>query len=124
MDPSGGGDGDIRVKLVLPSGGGSSSSSDGGHQMKKLSCPRLSVPLTVGLWESPDGSCQLIVDPNKEEQAALSGMITVVVDAAAQGGESCVVSTEMTGRADLAALALAVKLAQGRAKELLPVLRP
>jgi exosome complex RNA-binding protein Rrp42 (RNase PH superfamily) len=124
-DPSGGGDGDNRVKLVLPSGGGGgSSSSDGGHQMKMLSCPRLPVPLTVGLWESPDGSCQLIVDPNKEEQAALSGIITVVVDAVAQGGEACVVSTEMTGRADLPALALAVKLAQGRAKELLPVLRP
>jgi exosome complex RNA-binding protein Rrp42 (RNase PH superfamily) len=120
MDPSGGGDGDIRVKLVLPSS--NRNTIDGGHQMKRLSCPRLPVPLTVGLWESIDGSCQLIVDPNKEEQAALSGMITVVVDAAAQGGEACVVSTEMTGRADLAALALAVKLAQGRAKELLPVL--
>lgn len=117
-------DGDSRVKLVLPRGG----SSDDRHELKRLSCPRLPVPLTVGLWEGGGdregaGSCQLIVDPNKEEQAALSGIVTVVVNAAAQG-EACVVSTEMTGRADLTALALAVKLAQGRAKELLPVLRP
>jgi len=117
-------DGDSRVKLVLPRGG----SSDERHEVKRLSCPRLPVPLTVGLWDGGGdregaGSSQLIVDPNKEEQAALSGIITVVVDAAAQG-EACVVSTEMTGRADLTALALAVKLARGRAKELLPVLRP
>lgn len=110
-DPSG--DGDNRVKLVL----------DGRHEVKRLKCPRLPVPLTVGIWEGGGGSYHLIVDPNKEEQAALSGTITVVVDAAAQGGDASVVSAEMTGRADLTALALAVKLAQGRAKELLPVLR-
>jgi exosome complex RNA-binding protein Rrp42 (RNase PH superfamily) len=130
--------GDGRVCLILPNGDGTGA---GG---RPLACPRLLVPLTVGLWErtSPSGGggasvrrhqrCQLIVDPTRDEQAALSGVMTVVIDAALHSGgsiadekdESCILSVEMTGRVGLDTIAFATKLAKGRALELLPILRP
>jgi exosome complex RNA-binding protein Rrp42 (RNase PH superfamily) len=122
--------GDSRLCLILPNG------EDTRGNGRPLACSRLPVPLTIGIWEGSD-ECgarnrrhQLVVDPTRDEQAALSGMITMVVDADARGSviadkdESCVLSVEMTVRADLETIALATKLAKGRALELLPILRP
>lgn len=95
--------------------------SRGGRPLPR---PCLPVPLTIGIWtDDENGMDRSIVDPNHDEEAALDTRLTVVVDAAAESVPT-VVSLECSGEVDMATLALAVKLAEGRGREMFHLLQP
>jgi exosome complex RNA-binding protein Rrp42 (RNase PH superfamily) len=71
----------------------------------------LPIPLTLGVWQS-----HVIVDPTLQEELAVDALYTVVVNAR----DGSIVSMQGTGSVDVATLALATKMAQGRARELEP----
>ena len=80
------------------------------------------VPLTIGLWVDEQGQTQWLVDPSVEEQAGLTGTLSIVLDARQPDQ---VLSMELSGgtfrKADLAR---ALLLAKGRAEELRAILEP
>jgi len=115
---------------IQPNYTGSKATAHG--QKKKLEYARVPIPLTIGVWVDPNGDKNhFIVDPTEQEEAVLSTTLTVVVSAPIGGGtnsgsyeEFPIVSFDMSGHLglDTTSIALAVKLAQGRARELLLVL--
>ena len=90
---------------------------------KKLSMPVIPLPLSMGYVRIPGTTSKeaWLVDPTKEEEAVCKGGITVVVDGK---NTDQILSLEYKGEASMTQsnLALALKMAQGRAKELLSLI--
>lgn len=92
--------------------------------------PILPVPLSMGIWHNDAStrndtitSAVLLVDPAADEEQALKSTITIVVNA---NEPTEILSLQMSGLVAVTKteLALATKLAAGRAKELRDVLVP
>jgi exosome complex RNA-binding protein Rrp42 (RNase PH superfamily) len=79
------------------------------------------VSLSMGVWCDQTQTTHLIVDPTSEEELILTTRLTVVVNAA---DPAQILSFDLTGRHALSKteLALATKMAAGRAEELRDVL--
>jgi exosome complex RNA-binding protein Rrp42 (RNase PH superfamily) len=102
---------------------------------KKLSLPVLPLPLSMGYMrivpkkdhdnDSDDDNqkeSHWLVDPSREEEKVCEGGITVVVDGRNTG---TILSLDYQGQISMTQsnLALALRMAQGRAEELLPLLQ-
>jgi exosome complex RNA-binding protein Rrp42 (RNase PH superfamily) len=99
-------------------GSGSSSSSS----MRQLQIPVVPVPLTMGVWlDQETGQTHLIVDPSAEEDTVLTSRMTVVVNAM---DPVQILLLDLSGRHAVSKteLALATRMAAGRAEELRDVL--
>ncbi len=97
--------------------------SDGDTEMSaddKSNQRDYQISLTMGIWVHPtEKKIFLFVDPSSEEEPYLEGMITVIVSL---GTEK--VKADYNGKVPLTAkdMALAAKLARGRAKEVAKIL--
>ena len=90
--------------------------------MRQLQIPVVPVPLTMGVWlDQETGQTHLIVDPSAEEDTILQSRMTVVVNAM---DPAQIVLLDVTGRHAVSKteLALATRMAAGRAEELRDVL--
>jgi exosome complex RNA-binding protein Rrp42 (RNase PH superfamily) len=98
-------------------GSGSESSS-----WRQLQIPVVPVPLTMGVWlDQETGQTHLIVDPSAEEDTILTSRMTVVVNAM---DPVQILLLDLAGRHAVSKteLALATRMAAGRAEELRDVL--
>lgn len=95
---------------------------------KKLSLPVIPLPLSMGYMrisnkkENEDEQRHWLVDPSREEEMVCEGEVTVVVDGC---NLEQMLSLDYQGQISITQsnLALALRMAQGRAKELLPLLQ-
>lgn len=104
---------------------------------KRLSLPMIPLPLSLGVMRIPQDKQEdeaagkggrskekqhWVVDPSREEETVCKGGITIVVNGC---NLNQVLSLDYQGKVSITQsnLALALKMAQGRAKELLPLLQ-
>jgi exosome complex RNA-binding protein Rrp42 (RNase PH superfamily) len=89
---------------------------------RQLQIPVVPVPLTMGVWHDQEkDQTHLIVDPSAEEDSILTSRMTVVVNAL---DPVQILLLDLTGRHAVSKteLALATRMAAGRAEELRDVL--
>jgi exosome complex component RRP42 len=102
----------------------SDDKEDGSHteSWRQLQLPVVPVPLTMGVWlDQETGQTHLIVDPSAEEDTTLTSRMTVVVNAM---DPVQILLLDLSGRHAVSKteLALATRMAAGRAEELRDVL--
>lgn len=96
--------------------------SDSGSSWRQLQIPVVPVPLTMGVWHDKEtDQTHLIVDPSAEEDSILTSRMTVVTNAM---DPVQILLLDLSGRhaVSKAELALATRMAAGRAEELRDVL--
>jgi exosome complex RNA-binding protein Rrp42 (RNase PH superfamily) len=94
----------------------------GSESFRQLQIPVVPVPLTMGVWHDVESDkTHLIVDPSEEEDSALTSRMTVVVNAM---DPVQILLLDLSGRHAVSKteLALATRMAAGRAEELRDVL--
>jgi exosome complex RNA-binding protein Rrp42 (RNase PH superfamily) len=92
------------------------------ESMRNLQMPVVPVPLSMGVWHDQEtDQTHLIVDPTAEEDSILASRMTVVVNAL---DPVQILLLDLTGRHAVSKteLALATRMAAGRAEELRDVL--
>ena len=104
-----------------------SSANHPEESYKRLKFPILPIPLTMGLYlpksQNDDKNCRWMVDPTNQEEGCLETMLTVVVNGNSSSQQEEILCLDSSGASfSTTHLALAVKMAAGRAQEVCPLL--